>query len=559
MRQTLSNSGALVALAGTLVGFAVGHAQARQLSLANVVAARNQQIPGQAPGVTWGALNNPSVAADGRVVFSGGINGVPAVNNQGIFSGYTAASMAMLVQSGTQAPGGPAGATMDLSGSSTGFIAGSAHVNASGAVTFVSLFTGGGSTANVNNQAIFTGTAGGGFGMFVRRGDAAPGTAGAVLNTPFASSVAGTPINSSGAGYFAATLTGGDVSGTTNNDGIFGGTAGNLSLIARRGAAAPGVTGGTFGTLGNPVPIMENGNGQLVFGNTLNATGGVTTANDSVLYMHTPGSGLSLLAREGNAAPGTAGAAFTGSFTMNTANFNNAGQAAFGVSLAGGDVVGTTNNAAFYVATTGGATLAWRNGTAAPGTDGTFASASAFNLALDNGGRIAISATITGGTTVAANDTGIWYGAPGSLQLMAREGGAVPGLNATYGALGFAPPRINVLGQMVFTSSMLSGDATLNNRTGLFAYDPALGMLTLAYTGQQIEIAPGVFGTVSGFQLLNSSNSDGAGFALSDTGWLTLRVTTTDSTDVIVRYAVPAPGSLALLGLGGTLALRRRR
>ncbi|MEK6702787.1 MAG: choice-of-anchor tandem repeat NxxGxxAF-containing protein [Planctomycetota bacterium] len=551
-------SGAYVALlAGTAIGLAGSPAaHAGLLNLSNVLAYKGGQIPGQAPGVIWGALNTPSVAKNGRVVFSGSISGVAAANSLGIFSGTTSADVTLLVQSGTQAPGGPAGATMDLNGSSSGFNAETARINAAGVISFVSLFTGGGSTANVNNQAIFTGTAGGGFGMFVRRGDAAPGTAGAVLNTSFLTS---NPINASGTGFFAAALTGGDVSGTTNNNGIFGGIAGNLSLIARRGGAAAGVAGGTFGTLGNPVPNMANANGQLVFGNTLNSTGGVTSANDSVLYMYTPGSGLSLLAREGNPAPGTSGATYTGSFTMNTANFNNAGQAAYGATLAGGDVVGTTNNAAFYIATTGGSTLAWRNGTAASGTDATFLSASAFNLGIDNAGRIVLSAALTGGTTTTANDSGIWYGAPGLLELIAREGSAVPTLNATFSSLSAVPARINALGQLVFISSMLSGDAALNNKQGVFAYDPILGLMPLAYAGMQLEVSTGVFKTVAGIQTLNASNSDGSSFALSDTGWLTLKLTTADSTDIIVSYAVPAPGSLALLGLGGALLVRRRR
>jgi hypothetical protein len=549
-----------ILLAAAIVALASWQpADANELALANVVAAKGNQIPGQATGVTWGALNTPSVASDGRVLFSGSINGVPAVNNLGIFSGTAAANVAMMIQSGTQAPGGPAGATMDLNGSSSGLQATSAKINAGGVMSFVSLFTGGGSTPNVDNWGIFSGTTGSGFGMFVRAGNAAPGTVGAVFKTPFATSVASTPINSSGVGYFAAGLTGGDVSGTTNDNGIFGGAAGSLGLVARRGAAAPGVTGGTFGAFSNPIPMMANANGRLVFGNSLNQTGGVTSANDSVLYMHTPGAGPTLLAREGDAAPGTVGATYTSSFTMNAANLNNSSQALFAATLTGGDVSGTTNNSAFYIGTDSGAALAWRNGSAAPGTDANFLSASAFNMCIDNAGRIALGSTLTGGTVVSTNDSGIWYGAPGALDLILREGDAVPTLNATFGNAAFAVPRTNALGQLAVTVSMLSADPNLNNKTGLFAYDPGLGLFPIAYAGEQIEVAPGVFKTISSFTTLNGSNSDGAGFSFSDTGWLTLKLSTSDSTDVIVSYHVPEPTSLALLGLGGLLLFRRRQ
>jgi hypothetical protein len=89
-------------------------ADASLLSLGNVIAATGQHIPGQSAGVTWGALNTPSVAANGTVAFSGAINGVVAVNNLGIFSGTSSSNVAVAVQSGTQAPGGTSWANIDI-------------------------------------------------------------------------------------------------------------------------------------------------------------------------------------------------------------------------------------------------------------------------------------------------------------------------------------------------------------------------------------------------------------------------------------------------------------
>ena len=558
MSATPTHPSTLLILAGLAGSITAGTASASVLTPANVIAARGLQVPGMAPGVTWGALNNPSVAADGRVLFSGGLVGVPAVNNLGIFTGTSAANVATLIQSGQAAPGGPAGATLDLAGSSSGFQAGSAKINADGLISFVSLFTGGGAVPNVDNWGVFTGTASGGVTMAVRRGAAAPGTAGAVINSPFSTGPGGLPLNGSGHLYFGASLTGGDVLADSNNSGIFGGAPGSLSLIARRGAAAPGVSGGTFGALSNPF-LAANRSGQLLFSNTLNATGGVTSANDSVIYMHTPGSGLTLMVREGDAAPGTAGATFGGSFLLTNANFNNAGQAAVNVTLTGGDVVGTTNSSAVYVLSASGPTLAWRAGAAAPGTDAQFLSTNSFGLSMTNAGTIALPAALTGGTTTSTNDSGIWYGPAGSLQMIAREGNAVPTLNATFGNMGTAGIRANGAGQLAFNVPMLSSDTNLNNKLVLMAYDPTAGLFPVIYTGEQIEIAPGVFKTVSGFQYQASSNGDGSPLALSETGWLTLKITTTDSTDVIVRYAIPTPTSASLLAVGGMLMARRRR
>lgn len=86
-----------------------------------------------------------------------------------------------------------------------------------------------------------------------------------------------------------------------------------------------------------------------------------------------------------------------------------------------------------------------------------------------------------------ANDSGLWYGAPGALNLIAREGDAVPTLNATFNAM--SNIRANVLGQLVFTSTMLSSDAALNAKTALMAYDPVGGLFPIIYTGEQIEVA----------------------------------------------------------------------
>ena len=222
-------------------------------------------------------------------------------------------------------------------------------------------------------------------------------------------------------------------------------------------------------------------------------------------------------------------------------------------------MVGTTNSSAVYVLSASGPTLAWRAGAAAPGTDAQFLSTNSFGLSMTNAGTIALPAALTGGTTTSTNDSGIWYGPAGSLQMIAREGNAVPTLNATFGNMGTAGIRANGAGQLAFNVPMLSSDTNLNNKLVLMAYDPTAGLFPVIYTGEQIEIAPGVFKTVSGFQYQASSNGDGSPLALSETGWLTLKITTTDSTDVIVRYAIPTPTSASLLAVGGMLMARRRR
>lgn len=556
---------ALIVIVASPIGVSSRTAGASVLALPNVVAYSGNQIPGQAVGVTYGTIsNNPSISAGGQVVFGCAINGVAAVNNQGAFSGTSAASVVMVAQSGTQAPGGPAGATMDLSGASSGFQTSTVKVNGAGVISFVSLMTGGGVVAGSNNWGVFSGTTGGPFSMLARSGSQVPGAApGTLTGNSFSTSVGSLPVNGSNLLYFGATTTGGDTVAGTNNSVILGSNSGSLFTVIRQGDAAPGTGGGIFGSMSNPSPVVANASGQLLFGNTLVNSGSVTSANDGVLYLYTPGSGLSLFHREGSSAPGTAGAVFSGSAQMFNGTFNNAGQAILGSTLSGGDVVGTTNNSAVYVASSSGETLAWRNGNAAPGVPGgTFLATNGFGYNLSNTGNITIPASmVQSGPITAANDAGIWWGTPGALALLAREGDAIPSLNATFGnGLATATTFINALDQIVFTNAMTSGDSALNGKTVLMAYDPGQGLFPIAYAGETLEVSPGVFKTISSFSLSRPMNTDGASFALSDTGLLALRVGFTDSTSAIVTYTVPAPISLAMLSIGGgLLAVRRRR
>src|SRR4051812_30364166 len=185
----------LVIFAGAAITTQAGRAHASVFTLSNVVAYTGNQIPDQAAGITYGAIpNTPSISNDGHVVFGCAINGVAAANNQGIFSGTSGASVLTVAQSGTQAPGGPAGATMDLNGASSGFQNATAKISGGGLISFVSLMTGGGTVSTTNNWGVFTGTTGGSFSMLARSGTQVPGAAaGTIPGKTFPTPRAGPP------------------------------------------------------------------------------------------------------------------------------------------------------------------------------------------------------------------------------------------------------------------------------------------------------------------------------------------------------------------------------
>src|SRR5262249_32933410 len=137
-----------------------------------------------------------------------------------------------------------------------------------------------------------------------------------------------------------------------------------------------------------PGPITASGNfigqtlmdnsGRVLYSVTL-AGAGVSTSDDAALWLYTPGSGSTLLVREGQSAPGTAGATFNNPFDLwrpaiPPAGLNGNGQYVMTAELRGGDVNGTTNDQALYAGSaSGGLTLVARKGDPAPGTDALFA------------------------------------------------------------------------------------------------------------------------------------------------------------------------------------------
>ncbi|MEO0993584.1 MAG: choice-of-anchor tandem repeat NxxGxxAF-containing protein, partial [Pseudomonadota bacterium] len=107
------------------------------------------------------------------------------------------------------------------------------------------------------------------------------------------------------------------------------------SVIARTGEAAPGTGGAEFSGFSRPV---LNNAGEVAFRGTLTGSG-VTGANNEGLFTSS-----GLVVREGDAAPGTGGAVFAG---FGAPSLNDMGEILFGAGLAGPGVTGANNSALF--------------------------------------------------------------------------------------------------------------------------------------------------------------------------------------------------------------------
>ena len=499
----------------------------------NLLAVIDQPVPGPS-GAYFQVFDVPVIADDGTVLFlakmyGGDVSGNG--NSRALFRGTTAADLSIMLRSSDPAPG-LAGLALVNSAANNGIQAGS-RLTPDGR-TFWSSFLSGPGVTSTNDTAMFGGFPGS-LAPIVREGAAAPGTTGAVFSGDRITSTQFTTMNRNGAVLFQSTLSGGDVVGATNNQALYTGTAGALSIVVRKGATVlPGpLTASTFPTSGI---LAIDSNGRVLY--SLNLAGaGVGTANDASLWLYTPGSGNTLLAREGQIAPGTAGATFGNSFetwqpSLSPDGFSN-GQYVMTAELQGGDVVAGVNDLALYIGSATGLTMVARKGNPAPGTDALFAAFITNNTYINNTGVVLSVASLMGGTSSSVNNAAVYVAtptgipaAPYTLSLIMRAGDPAPGTPGDFFGPAFNQgAAFNDSGQAVFTRDLRGGDAMFGlNDKGLYAWDPVKGLFLLARAGDQIEVAPGLFWTAYNFAYVSNSNTDGSALGLSKTGTLALNV-----------------------------------
>ena len=564
-------------LIAALCGLAApASAQTLYSQYGQVIAANGGQVAGLPAGVIYGGsstFGNAVIDEAGNVSFRGRFQDPALVltpplgptNDRAIFVGPSQAGLALAYRSGDAAPQIP-GAV--LATATLGGLSGSPRLSPNGALFFGATISGTGVTT-ANDTLLYGGQVGN-VQIIVREGDAAP-SGGAQMTGTFGSSASyqGLGMNRNNRYVFKTSLTGGDVSGTTNNDGVVTGTLGGLpEWVVRKGDLGPGGT--VVGSTGGFLQQMNDA-GQIVHDVGLSTTLGspaATTANDRVLYVYTPGAGNTVVVREGDAAPGTTGATFNNasnswSTSVNSHGFNGAGQVTMTLELFGGDVTGTTNDRALYLGSTSGLQLVVREGDAAPGTDGVFNVWNNTNSGqLTNNGRVVVTGSITGGTTTTTNDSGIWAGPVGGLQLVVREGDILPGTTATQmigsSGSGFGPVTVlqNDNGAVYFQTDLSGGDVALGvNDTAYCVWSPVFGLRVLARRGDAYDIAPGVTKFITTVGTVQFNNTDSGPLCWAPSGAMALTFNNSDGTAAVVKVDVPnQPGNAFCFGDGSGTA-----
>lgn len=393
-------------------------------------------VPGAPAGTAFSLLPNTPIALNnqGEVAFDTFLtgSGVTLADIGAIFSNGGGTS-SLVARGGDAAPGAGDGVSF------TSFAFSDPVLNNQGEIAFQADLTGSGVTGT-NNTAIFS-DAGGVLSLVAREGDSAPGTGGGeTFSGPFRS----VSLNDQGEVAFEALV------GPGVNEGIFSNAGGTLSLVVRDGDAAPGVGDGVS-FIALDAPVLNN-QGEVAFTGFLTGPD-ITSSNRSAIFSNTGGD-LSLAVREGDAAPGTEdGTSFD---SLGDAELNDQGEIAFQAELRG-DGVTNLNNSAIFSDAGGTLSLVARTGDAAPGTEDGVLFAFFGDPALNNQGEIAFEALLAGGNAnnvgIFIESDGILSLLLRKGDLVDLGDGDL----ATIIALSFINDGFNDAGQLAFTASFSDG------------------------------------------------------------------------------------------------------
>jgi hypothetical protein len=335
-------------------------------------------------------------------------------------------------------------------------------------------------------------------------------------------------LNDAGQTAVALGLTGTGVNNTNNIGSWSGVDLNNLALLAREGGQAAGSPAGAkYGDF--KFPIGLNNAGQVALISDLQGSG-INSSNDSGLWSGSAG-GLALVARDGSPAPGTAsGINFSDFFIpieINSAGqvafeaWLTGDDVVDGVNNEG--VWSNVSGSLQLVARSGSQAAG-----APEGVNYGLFSSSSWPL-LNDSGQLAFHAKLAGSGVDESNNEGIWLGEPDNLALVTRLGQPAPGAPSGVNFSDFCCPALNSAGQIAFPANVAGDGIDFTNNRGIWATDASGALQLIARTGDILEVAPGDFRTLSNVDFVSlSSNSDGRRSAFNNFGQLVFWASFTD-------------------------------
>ena len=344
-------------------------------------------------------------------------------------------------------------------------------------------------------------------------------------------------------------VTRGRVDSGSDQYGMWAETTGALSLVARTGDPAPGVSGGILASFQDRPSI--NLSGEVAFHATMEAgPGGVDASNDEGLWCNV-GESLDLVARKGDQPPGMTGGSFATFFVSDEGLLSENGHVAFRA-LVNGLVEGPDT---FWAGRPGNLHLVAQTNTQAPGLPaGAKFSDFVTGPALNENGEVAFWTllAIGSGGVDESNNQCIWSDAGGALRLIAREGDHMVGMPAetVFGSFDVRP-ALNGAGDLAFWGRLKEGPGGVgsSNDASIWLADPDGDLVMLAREGDRAPDTPaGVcFGDDLSRPALNGNGQVAFLAALQvGTGGV-------DSTNDKGIWAIDAGGNMVLVARKGDL------
>ena len=521
-------------------------------------------------GAVWvpNQFNNPVIDANGRVTFRSQIAG-PGITNAGATANHvvvvtgTGGPWTVVMRNNSGVPGNtPADAIIARTASPNGSIVSANNLAANGGFLASGFMTGPGITVGTNDTANWFIPPSGTPVLLAQGRDICPGTAGAQYPANMTVS-SGVRVNDNGDSLFAMTLTGGDVSGTTNNSAIVMLRNGPDQLIVRKGDVPPGfapltITPDTFG-------LFLNGSNYVFSGSLVGS--GVTAANNAVYCTNAfASSGYRVFAREGDPIPGLKGLTIknTSSLTFGQRPIAADGTITFIADLGGSAT--PLNDRAIMTERNGVFTILMRKGDAIPGitdsADPNFAGKvlsgpTSSGFVRTASGMIAFEGIFMNadGSAVSSPAPSTYIGvrkADGTVLTVCRQSDPVPGLAGwTLQSLGGSTSICAAAnGCVVFAANMTNGT---DAGTALLAWDEGRGLRLLAKGGTTIGDTFFTGTAVNQLSLIGGTgnNGGGGGTGFSDNGWLVLRAGDTSNQLYAIARILVEPGAACTADVNG--------
>lgn len=482
------------ATAALVVALACTSAAAQSLfsQYGEVVIAAGDNVPGL-PGLTIQLTTNvdsPVLDQNGTMLFRARMAGAVALTNDRVYLlGRTANDLRVVLRSGDQAPGLAAGILMQTA-TGTG-PTGTPCISPFGEILFFSssLNDGGATVTTANDTALFWGPPGS-YVVLAREGDPVniAGVAGAYTFGSQTVSGQFNTINANGVVLFSTALIG----APADQDSVMVTGAPNaLTKVMQEGDVFPdgSIVVPTFGTTLSGINQLNEA-GQVLHEVKFSTTvGAATTANDRALAIWTPGFGDTVIAREGQQAPGLApGILFatpSSGWSVDTgaAVFTKSGNCAISAALDQGGVTAIDDRAIYYGGVGGMNLVVRKNDPTGQPNDVRFGVFNTSSLTSNDAGQIAVVSSLQNGTVpgiiTATNDTCIAFGSAGNVTPIAVEGSPVPGIASfVFGSIagGTNSPHLNALGHVVFQVTITDG---VTPRPVIFCHDALHGTRVL--------------------------------------------------------------------------------